>query len=214
MNIKAFIFDMDGVMLDSEPFQLQSFNKVLEKFNISVSMSEFKKSYMGFRDTQICGKIINDFNLPISVEDFVSGKRNFYLSIVEKGIPQTEGLIEVVKKLHEIIPLGIASSSQIKEIETITKKFGIYDYFKVILSAHDVTNGKPAPDVYLKASQMLGIEPSLCGVIEDTKTGIISAKSAGMKCIAITTTHSAEELSGADHIISSFSELLDVVKAL
>lgn len=169
---------------------------------------------MGLRDTQICEKMIQDFKLSISTEDFVNGKRNAYSSIIENKILPTQGLIETVKKLYEILPLGIASSSSIKEIETITKKFGIRDFFKVILSAHDVANGKPAPDVYLKASEMLNIEPSSCGVIEDTRTGVKSAKAAGMKCIAITTTHDAEELNEADHVISSFYELLDVVKML
>ena len=214
MNIKAFIFDMDGVMLDSEPFQLQSFNKVLGKYNIVLSMSEFKKTYMGFRDTQICEKMISTYNLTLSVEDFVNEKRSTYLSIIGKGVPPTDGLVEVVKKLFKILPLGIASSSSLKEIEIITQTFKIRNFFKEILSAHQVDHGKPAPDVYLKISEMMGVEPSLCGVNEDTKTGVKSAKAAGMKCVAITTTHSAEELSEADYVISSFNELFDVVSSL
>ena len=215
MNLKAFIFDMDGVMLDSEPLQLRSFNKILERFNVSVSMSDFKKNYMGIRDTQICEKMISDFKLPIGAEEFVNGKRNAYLDVVlEEDISPPEGLIDAVNALYEILPLGIASSSQIKEIEMITMKFGIRDRFKVLVSAHQVPNGKPAPDVYLKASAMLEVGPSLCGAIEDTKTGIESAKAAGMRCIAITTTHTTEELSEADKVISSFDQLPGVVQDL
>lgn len=177
-------------------------------------MAEFKKTYMGMRDTQICEQMVKYFKLPISADEFVNEKRNTYIAKLAKGVPPTKGLVEAIKELYKILPLGIASSSQIKEIEAITRIFGIRDFFKVILSAHQVANGKPAPDVYLKAGEMLGIEPSLCGVIEDTKTGIKSAKSAGMKCIAITTTHSAEELNEADCVISSFGELLDAVKNL
>lgn len=206
---------MDGVMLDSEPLQLRSFNFVLARSSISVSMSDFKAKYMGSRDTQICEKMISDFNLPISMEEFVQEKRSAYLALFkEEGIPPTEGLVDAVSALHKMLPLGIASSSQVQDIETITTKFGIRDLFKVILSGHQVPNGKPAPDVYLKVSEMLGIEPGLCGVIEDTVTGIRSAKSAGMSCIGITTTHSSDELQGADIIIDSFDELLGAVAQL
>ena len=215
MRIKAFIFDMDGVMLDSEPLQLRSFNQVLQQSGNELSMDEFKKTYMGLRDTQICEKMIEAFSLSISAEEFVTHKRSAYLTIIkEENVPPTPGLVEAVDKLSALLPLAIASSSQVDEIETITQAFGIRNKFQVIQSAHQVPHGKPAPDVYLKTSELLGIAPSLCGVIEDTRAGVRSAKAAGMKCIGITTTHSAEELSEADRIVASFEELLPVVEEL
>jgi HAD superfamily hydrolase (TIGR01509 family) len=215
MRIKAFIFDMDGVMLDSEPYQLMSFNKVLGRFGVSVLMPEFKKKYMGSRDTQICERMIADYKLPITAEAFVNGKRSAYLEvIVEENVPPTEGLVDAIGALSAVLPLGIASSSQVNEIELITRKFGVRDRFQIVLSSHQVPNGKPAPDVYLKASEMIGVEPALCGVIEDTPTGIRSAKAAGMACVGITTTHTAEELGEADAVIGSFGELFQAVQNL
>lgn len=215
MSVEAFIFDMDGVMLDSEPLQLRSFNTVLERYGVSVSMPEFKEKYIGCRDVQICEAMVADFHLPISPEAFVAEKRSIYLQIIAaENVPATAGLTAAVEALYALLPLAIASSSSVREIELIAKKFGIRDLFTVIVSAHQVSHGKSAPDVYLKASELLGVPPEACGVIEDTRTGIRSAKAAGMNCIAITTTHTADELNEANKIISSLDQLVGAVRNL
>ncbi len=202
-------------MLDSEPLQLDAFNSVLKRFDISVPMESFIKEYIGMRDAQICEKMIYDFSLPITQEDFVTEKRNTYLSLFsEKNISPTQGLLETINSLHKILPLAIASSSTLEEIEATTRKFGIRDKFTTIVSAHQVENGKPSPDVYLKAAEILGVPPHLCAVLEDTNTGIQSAKSAGMTCIAITTTYHSHEIFNADTIISTFDELLPVLQGI
>jgi HAD superfamily hydrolase (TIGR01509 family) len=187
--LKAFIFDMDGVILDSEPNQLRAFNRVLRDYNVSVNMDEFKKKYMGHQDTWISEKVVKEFSLPLTKEQ-----------------------VETIKEMHTILPLGIASSSNLKEIEMITKRFGIRKYFSVLLSSFDVPNGKPAPDIYLRIAELMNVDPKQCGAIEDTPLGVRSAKSAGMKCVAITTTHEKRELAEADYVISYFKELIAIVK--
>ena len=211
--ISAVIFDMDGVLIDSEPLQLKSFNKVLERYGKHVTMNDFKGSYMGKRDTQICGNMIADYNLPISERDFVKEKRKGYANILNVSIVKpTEGTASCLTLLKKNgLKLAIASSSSLEEIKAVAGKFGIADYFSTLVSAHDVTNGKPSPDVYLKAAEKLNIKPEMCAAIEDTPTGIKSAKSAGMVCIAITTTHKEVELKEADKIVRRLNEIPNIV---
>lgn len=211
--IKAFIFDMDGVIIDSEPLQLRSFNHVLQKHNITVSMPEFKKKYMGYQDIQICEKLIAYYSLPLTKEKFVSDKRATYLEILKQGDTEPiSGVTEAIKEIASLMPVAIASSSNKTEIETITGQFGVRDLFSVLVSAGEVQNGKPAPDIYLRTAKLMNIDPNKCGVIEDTKLGVRAAKKAGMYCIGITTTHTENELQEADTIIDSFDQLVPAIQ--
>lgn len=212
---KAFIFDMDGVILDSEPNQLRSFNCVLRDFGISVEMKDFKQKYMGHQDTWISEKMVEEFSLPITKEKFVSNKRSAYFDIIsEDEIEPFPDVVKVIREIHEFLPLGIASSSSLKEIEIITKRFEIRKYFSTLLSSQEVARGKPAPDVYLRIAELMNVNPKHCGAIEDTPLGVKSAKSAGMKCVAITTTHEKSELAEADYVINSFDKLIAIIKSI
>jgi HAD superfamily hydrolase (TIGR01509 family) len=211
--LKAFIFDMDGVILDSEPNQLRAFNRVLQDYNISIEMDEFKKKYMGHQDTWISEKIVKEFSLPLTKEEFVLAKRAAYFYIIsQEEIHPFPGAVKAIKEIHAILPLGIASSSNLKEIEMITKRFGIRKYFSVVLSTFDVPKSKPAPDVYLRIADLMNVDPKQCGAIEDTPLGVKSAKSAGMKCVAVTNTHEKSELAEADNVINDFKELVAIIK--
>ncbi|MFA6304848.1 MAG: HAD family phosphatase [Patescibacteria group bacterium] len=213
--IKAFIFDMDGVIIDSEPLQLQSFNHVLQAYVKPVIMVEFLKKYMGHQDINICAKMVEELNLPITKEEFISAKRAAYLEILKNDIQPIKGAVEAIREIQKMMPVAVASSSTKLEIEIITKKFGIDDLFSVLISSFEVAQGKPAPDIYLKASELLGVPPQECGAIEDTPLGIVSAKGAGMMyCFGITTTHTADELVKADKVISNFAELVPAIKLL
>lgn len=210
--LKAFIFDMDGVILDSEPNQLRAFNRVLQDYNISIEMEEFKKKYMGHQDTWISEKIVSEYSLPVTKDKFVLAKRSAYFDIISnEEIHPFPGAVEAIKEIKKIVPLGIASSSNLKEIEMITKRFGIREYFSVLLSSFDVPKGKPAPDIYLRIAEMMKVNPQFCGAIEDTPLGIQSAKSAGMMCVGITTTHNENELRAADYVINHFKKLVEIV---
>lgn len=215
-KIAAVIFDMDGVIIDSEPLQLQSFNTVLGRFGITVSMDEFKKKYMGLRDLQICEKILHDHKLPLTTAEFVKEKRAVYITLLQDGrIKPIPGAVEAIEAIKEQgLPLAIASSSCKEEIDAVTTKFDVKRYFSSIISSHELSNGKPSPDVYLKAAEGLGVQPKSCAAIEDTATGVKSAKAAGMFCIAITTTHMAEELTAADRVITKFSDIPRLITSM
>ena len=114
---KAFIFDMDGVIIDSEPLQLQSFNVVLKKYQIEVPMKTFKQKYMGLKDIEICDKMIDDHSISLTKEDFVKMKREAYLDILENGdIKPINGATEAIQRLRKKFSLAIASSSNKSEI--------------------------------------------------------------------------------------------------
>lgn len=205
---------MDGVIIDSEPLQLQSFNHVLQNYGAPFSLEEFKKRYMGYQDISICGMMVAELNLPITKEEFVSAKRQAYLEILQNEIQPIPGVVEAIKEIQQMMPIGLASSSNKSEIEIITKKLGIYNLFSALVSSFEVVKGKPAPDIYLKVSELLEVPSQDCGAIEDSKLGVAAAKSAGIYCLGITTTHTAAELAEADQVITNFDQLVPALKKL
>ncbi len=212
--IKAFIFDMDGVILDTEPLSLQSFNHVLRNYVEPISLEEFKAKYMGHYDISVCGRMVEELNLPITKEELISAKTEAYLKILQNDIEPIKGAVEAIREIHKMMPIALASSSNKSKIEIITKKFGIYELFSALVSSYEVAKDKPAPDVYLKVSQLLGVSPNECAVIEDAPLGIAAAKGAGMYCFGFTTNYPAAKLAAADQVINSFDQLIPAIKIL
>ena len=202
-------------MVDSEPLQLEAFNSVLNEFGVTLSMEDFKHTYMGTRDTQMSERMVVDFHLTLSPDEFLRKKRNAYATIyATRTIQPTVGLIDALTVLSSQMPLGIASSSSMEEIQLVLQSFNIAHFFKGVASAHDCERGKPHPDVYLRAAEFLGVEPHHCAILEDTNTGLLSARRAGMKCIAITTTYKRDEIHDADAIIETFAELIPTLEKI
>jgi HAD superfamily hydrolase (TIGR01509 family) len=215
MRLKAFIFDMDGVMLDSEPIHLAAYNKVLTPFGVSIAMPVFKAKYMGKRGMQVSEKIVEDCSLPIPAKELHRMKRAQHEDFLQnRELPVTPGLQKAVKELEGLLPLALASNSNPNSIDIILERLGLKEYFSVVLSGSNVPNGKPAPDIYLKTAQELGVEAKECAVLEDSPVGVAAAKAAGMACIGITTTHTREELAEADLIIDRMDELVGTVQKL
>jgi beta-phosphoglucomutase len=209
---KGFIFDMDGVMLLSEEYQLVAFNDVLKHYGVSLPEDEWYADYAGYIDTVIASKIIDRYDLHDDPRALAEKKRAAYLELFRTGIvPPAQGLIHTVSTLAEHLTLGVASNGSLAEIETVTEAFGIRTYFKGLASGHEVPQGKPAPDVYLLAVERLGLEPNECVAVEDTPLGITAAKTAGLMTIGIVTTHKKEDLTGAAHIVNSLEEIPSIV---
>lgn len=150
-------------------------------------------------------------------ENALHNKMRYFEEIVaQKGIammPNAEALLKELKSLG--IPLALATSSRKLKMELVLEEVGLLEYFTVLVSGEDVVRGKPNPDIFLLAASKLNADPRHCVVLEDAVSGVKAAKSAGMKCIAVTNTHEAEDLNIADLVISDFSELsLPVISAL
>lgn len=183
---KAIIFDMDGVLVDSEPFHTEIEKRQFSLNKISVTKEEHQK-YLGAASDVMWKEIAERHGILISAEELIEQNRvechRFFDELDE--IPVMPGLEELLKKLQKKnYPMAVASSSFPEIIDLILKKTGLLKYFQVVVSAQEAGKSKPEPDVFLLAASKLGIKPEHCLVIEDSPNGIKAARSAGMKCIA------------------------------
>jgi len=216
--IKAIIFDMDGVIIDSEPIHIKLEEELFKSLGVEISEDEHL-TFVGTSSYYMWRKIKERFNLSQSVEELVEVDRKRYLEHVLKTgeIIPIEGITETVKKLFEKeYKLAVASSSPIDVIELVVKKLGIDKCFEVLVSGDYVKNSKPAPDIFLYTADKLKVKPHECVVIEDSYNGVYGAKKAGMKVIGFKNPNSGnQDLSEADFIISSLGEeLLEIIDEL
>src|SRR6185369_4003556 len=206
--LKAVIFDMDGLMIDSEPIQSQAFEAMLRHHGAEPVLNE-----SGLVQTIASGNNYEDlkerYGLKASIEELKKYKRAVHTDLINQGVVPMPGLHNLLEILaSHPVKLAIASSSNPGHIKLIMSQLGILDRFNVIASVADVPRGKPAPDVFLEAAHRLGVAPADCIVLEDALAGILGAKAAGMKAIAIPTRHTAhQDFTPADLVVSSLENL-------
>lgn len=207
--MKAFIFDMDGVIIDSEPIHFQVDIETMKHLGCNMSKKELEK-YVGTTNEYMLTDIKKNYNIKESIEEITDYKMKLTKrKIIESDLEPIEGIKELLVNLKEnSIPAAIASSSPIDFINIVVEKFKIRDYFQYIVSGEEVVNGKPAPDIYIETAKKLGFDAKDCTVIEDSKNGVQAAKSAGMKCIGFANVNSGnQDLSKADIIVDSIKEI-------
>jgi beta-phosphoglucomutase len=214
--IKAIIFDMDGVLVDSEPIHEKVEIETLEEFGMVVPKVEWD----GFR-----GKKIEDIFYYASgkygtgkenIEKMIERKIERYLSEALKSMELVAGVREFLGNLksHADLRLALTTSGRKIQQDKILDKFGLRDFFEIMVTADEVNRGKPDPEPYLITVGKLKEDSGCCLVIEDSDNGIISAKNAGCIACGITTTFDTKKLNaaGADIIINSFSELEKILE--
>ena len=210
----AVIFDMDGVLADTGSIHYQSWVKIAKEIGKRFSKKFFKSTF-GKQSVPIIRKLVgNDVDEDL-VRKWADLKEKYYREMVRNSIVPLPGVLRLLKELNDLkFKLAVGSSAPPENVDLLLNSFKITHYFNVVITASDVKNGKPAPDVFLTASEKLKIAPSNCIVIEDAPVGIEAAKNAGMKCIALKTTHHAKELLAADLVISDLSKIRskDIVK--
>ena len=214
MAEKAFIFDMDGVIIDSE--KLHSITKVqaIRSFGVNVRESDLNlESYVGRSAKSFFSDVIAKYpELGDDWEVLAKKKHELYQKILREDatLKPIDGIPELLARLKAGgFKIGLGSSSVMANIQLVLSRFGIMDYFDAIAAGSEVEHAKPAPDVYLLTASRLGIAPEDCTVIEDAGAGVIAAKSAGMRCIAIKNPNSGEQdFSQADMIIDSYEEIV------
>ena len=207
--MKAVIFDMDGVIIDSEPIHFETDMETMKYLGCNISIEELEK-YVGTTNEYMIADIKKNYNIRKSVEEIINYKVEMVKNkIVQSDLEPIEGIRELLIDLkNKNIPAAIASSSPKDFINVVVSKFKLQEYFKYIVSGEEVENGKPAPDVYIETAKKLGISPKECIVVEDSKNGVIAAKAAGMKCIGFQNINSGnQDLSKADIIVNSIGEI-------
>lgn len=206
---RAVLFDMDGVISDTERFYVEAMIERLKKEGISVTPKQLSDLF-GSTMKHNWGVLKERYGLQGDVDTYVKEVHKIKEDMQEaQGLKPMPGAVELIRKLHEGgILLAVASSSPRKVIEHHMEVFGIRSYFDTIVSGLECKEGKPAPEIYLKAAENLGVEPSECVVIEDSFNGVLSGKAAGMYCHAYVPPQAyAQDVSAADHVLKSFCNL-------
>jgi HAD superfamily hydrolase (TIGR01509 family) len=212
--IRAIIFDMDGLMIDSEPFHYEAYRKVFNSFGKEFAEEENSKRYIGISDIDAAKDMVTRFNIPISPENLVRRKQALYKTILQNQVVPQPGLIELLGKLQRYgYKKAIASSSTLDEIEAVINALRINSFIDNSCSVEEVTKGKPSPDIFLLAAEKLGIKPSECLVLEDAPSGIDAAIAAKMMCYAIPSRETRnKDFSKANRILHSLEDVFDYLQ--
>lgn len=209
-NLKAVIFDMDGVLINSEPIHYEIERIIFDKLGINVS-AEIHRTYLGTAGDFMYSDLKSRFGLSETINELLEQDEAFRCDYFKNlpGILLNEGVLTL---LHEIkaagLGLAVATSSSPDMARILLDRCEITSIFDTVVTTAEAGKSKPAPDVYLLAAQKIGAEPGNCIVFEDSPNGIIAAKSAEMVCIAVLTDSvGVHELSHADDLIGSFREI-------
>ncbi len=212
--VRGILLDMDGTIADTKHAHGDAWAIWAQRHNIPVSREMYMRDYFGRSNTDVLPELFPHLaHDEQALRALGMEKEHDFLDLVLEGkIPPTAGLTEFIQRAYERgIGLAIASSAPRENVETISRVFGLQDKISVRLSMDDVKRAKPAPDLFLKSAELLGIEPAACLVIEDSKHGLDAGRSAGCRTIAVMTLHTEHELeSYADLCVDDFNELLQL----
>jgi HAD superfamily hydrolase (TIGR01509 family) len=207
--IEAVVFDLDGLLVDSE----QVWDDVREQLARERGgrwHDRAQRDMMGMSSTEWSRYMHDAISLPESPEEINAEVVHRMLARYESGPPWIPGALEAVRRLAERWPLGLASSSNRELIDAVLVAGGLSALFRATVSSEEVARGKPGPDVYLEAARRLDLAPGRCAAVEDSQSGILAARAAGMRVIAVPNRHYApsdEALAAADVVLGSIREL-------
>ncbi len=206
--IRAILFDLDGLMVDSEPHSLASWEAVLNERGVTLDQLTID-SILGLRIDATARTLIDRYHLPDTVPELSDAKTEYQITHLAGKVPPMPGLLELLDEIdRRRLQKAIASSGIRRYVEAVLRVNGLLDRFGVIITGDQVAHGKPAPDVFLAAASALNVEPRHCLVLEDAPAGVQAAKAAGMLCIAVPDHGVAQlDLTQADRIVTSLHDV-------
>ncbi len=204
----AVIFDMDGVLIDSEPLHFAVANEVLGVLGHSLSREE-NEEFIGTTTEFFWEVLIERRGLPNTAVYWQDRYDEAVLRVLSREWPPMPGVAELLRRLQTMrTKLAVASSARTSWIEATLRSIGLADVFQAQASGDDVLRGKPAPDIYLLAAERLGVAPAQCVAIEDSPNGVLSAVRAGMAVLGVRTPYTQHlQLEGAQRVVDSLAEL-------
>lgn len=204
----AAIFDWDGVIIDSSAHHEESWERLADETRYELPPGHFKKGF-GMKNEFIIPNLLHWTSDPEEINRLSLRKEALYREIVlEWGLKPLPGVVAWLDRLRDAaIPCAIGSSTHRLNIETGLALIGLKDRFQTVITAEDVSHGKPDPEVFLKAGSRLGLPPESCVVFEDALVGIEAAHRGGMKVVAVATTNSIDALKSADLAVHQLDEL-------
>ena len=204
----AVIFDMDGVLIDSNPYHKIALQQFCAKYGFNLSEEELRNRIYGRTNKEW---ISNLFGEKLRAEDLLAyafEKEELYRQLYKDAIKPVKGLIPFLQELKTAgIKMAIGTSAPRGNVDFTLNAIGGESFFDSILDESHVEKGKPNPEIYLKCAKALDYPPEQCIVFEDSISGLAAARSSGAKVVGISTTHSANEMKDADLIIDDFSEI-------
>jgi len=205
-HLEAVIWDLDGVIADTVAYHYRAWRDVFKERGVAYRQADFMP-YFGRRHDTIIKAVLGDLP-PEELDTINEEKQKKFRRLVAQNLRAMPGAIALVKSLHEHgIKQAIASSAVPENIEIIIRGLSIEDCFQAIVHGMEVKEGKPSPQIFLLAAKKLKARPDHCVVIEDAIAGVAAARNAGMKCVAVTNSHSKEALNGADLIVGTLEEI-------
>lgn len=212
--IQAVIFDMDGLMIETEHLQSVSYEQVLNGYGINPEFNEdgvIQIVGVSAKDNMI--RLKEKYSISEHVEHLLVEKHKRYRDLLLNNIHPKKGLLALLNGLKNNFKLGVASSSSAEDINLVLHGLGVRNFFDVIVSAEHVEKGKPFPDIFLKAANELNIGPEACLVLEDAESGVLAAYEAKIKVIAIPNQYTrSHNFDKADRVVSSLEEVgMDVL---
>jgi len=182
MSDRGVIFDMDGVLIDSEPIHCRAFQDILAAYGVTLTERQYFADYLVYSDREVLGRLLPAGQ---SLDAAVTAKERRYLTLLADGIPAfPDGLALLARS--EGWRVGLATGSNRRETELALRTLGIRERFACIVAREDYGKGKPHPEPYLRTARGLDLPPQRCIVIEDTPGGVRAARAAGMVAVAVT----------------------------
>ena len=210
--IRGVLFDMDGVLVDSESFICKAAIMMFSELGIIVSPEDFQP-FVGMGENKYIGGVAEKHGIIVDIEQVKARTYNIYEKIVSGKLYPLPGSLEFISKCrNKGLKLSLATSADTIKMEVNLKEIGLSrNTFHSIITGLDVKKKKPFPEIYLKAAKSLGLKPGNCLVVEDAISGIDAGKAAGCRCLAVTTSFETAALKGADWICDSLLNVPDEV---
>ncbi len=206
-QFQAVIFDMDGVIVDSEERHERAFRAVVHEIGYDDKLALRFADYIGRSDQVLWVDFVARHQPPQSVKELHAMKRERMVELIRREQPLFDGLPALVEKLAARYVLGLASGSERAVVEAVLDIERLGRFFGAVVTDSEISHGKPAPDIFLRTAELLKVPPQTCCVIEDSKPGVAAALAAGMEVIAITNTYPAAELQHATHVVQTYHEI-------
>jgi len=209
LMLEAVLFDMDGVLIDSEPWHLKANRELCAELGFQLRMEEYL-DFIGKSASEKWTYFKTKYHLEPTVPELVARENRKNIQMIpDDGEGLVPGVLPLLQSLQEKgVRCGVASSSPLACINAVLEKYKLFPFFQAVVTGEEMAKGKPAPDIFLHTAKLLGAQPEHCVVIEDSEHGVKAAKAGGMKCIGFKNKNSGEQdLSPADLIVDSLAEV-------
>jgi HAD superfamily hydrolase (TIGR01509 family) len=206
-QFQAAVFDMDGVLFDSEPLHIKAWQAVMAALEIELPYAVIARC-IGIPDEDTAIFVQRYYGTETPAEVLLAQKRAIYPEMAAAVVTAFPGVGDGLAQLSARVPIALATSCHIPETELLLEHTGLLPYFPLRVTAESVSARKPAPDPFLKAMELLGSRPTHTLAVEDSRAGVAAAKAAGCTVLAIMSSHSADQLAEADHVFPTTADAL------